>query len=145
MQIKPIKDYKKLNVPTQKESKSKLLNFLIENKKLMPALTLLLLITNIKNTFAISTELSGDIQVTPGVLAYEVQFIDIFVNLTPFVIILALITLIIYNTKANKQQKNLTVENEKATFKKQRIIKNILILTSIILLWLISSFILYLI
>ena len=48
-----------------------------------------------------------------------------------------------YEVRYNKTQKTLTLENEKATFKKKKIIKNVFIIMSIILLWLITSFILF--
>ena len=42
MEIKPIKNYKKIDVPTQKDSKSNLIRFLIENKSFTLSLTLLI-------------------------------------------------------------------------------------------------------
>lgn len=145
MELKPIKNYKKIDVPTQKDSTSNLIRFLIENKSFTLSLTLLILITNMKNTFAITTEIMGDLPIiTSGLYPTEVRFIDVLEKLSPYAIILSLITLITYNVRANKTQKTLTLENEKATFKKQRIQENIIILISITLLWLFSSFIILL-
>lgn len=148
MELKPIKNYKKIDVPTQKDSKSKLISFLIENKRLTLPLTLLFLITNMKNTLAMPQELMGDVPLTtPGVLEYEPtpfeHYFTIFESLAIPTILTTIITIFIYNIVSNKKYEKILNHDEEEIFNKKKRKSTIIIFITLFIIWLLTSFIIY--
>ena len=130
---------KKNTIPTIKESKYKLLNFLIENKKLTISAILLTIIDY--KTFAISESivpLAGDLP-----LYNPPSFFDILGSLAPFTIIFSLVTFFIFNIISNKKYEKLLNHEDELLFKKKKFKKLLFIFGIIIFLWLTISFVLY--
>lgn len=148
MELKPIKNYKKLDVPTKKDSKSNLIRFLIENKSFTLSLTLLILITNMKKTLAMPQELTGDVQITtPGVLKYEPtpfeHYFTIFEALAIPTILTSIITIFIYNIVSNKKYEKILNHEEEKIFNKKKRKTTIIIFITLFIIWLLASFIIY--
>lgn len=144
MELKPIKNYKKLDIPTQKESKNKILNFLIENKKITIPTIFMLLICN--KSFAIMPQ-DTILLPTPGVLQYEPtpleKYLTILEDLAIPAILISIISIFIFNIVSNKKYEKILNHDEEKIFKKKKIRNTIILIIILLLVWLLSSFIIY--
>lgn len=143
MEFKSIKNYKKLDVPTKKESKNKLLSFLLENKTLTVSSIIIFLINN-KSFAIIDTFTAGIAPVEiPGGLSYEPTPFEIFMDIAPITIVFSIITFIIFNIISNKKYAKILNHEEEEIFKKKKRKNLIIISVSILLLWIITSFVIF--